>query len=386
MNILLITHLYPSYIGQPRSEISYALHNFTAGWVKNNNIIVVHTLYPSYKNFLKEGALYQKLDSSFELDSVKIYNKKLFRFPKIYRYFGADSIKKLLIKINFTPDYIISHMYNSYSIGRKLSVFFKCNFIIGVHNTDLMYIHKKRFYKCLRQCSKIVCRSYSINEKLKEIHPVYESKMLIANSGICEDDIETHEYFLEKAKSWKNKGKIIFITVAAFHKLKNIDITLDALSKIHNKTWEYIIIGDGKEKENLMEITKAKNLTDRVFFLGEKKREEVLSFLKLSDIFILVSAPETFGLVYLEAMSKGNIVVGCKGWGIDGIVKDKINGFLCEARNTDQLVCILNELCTMPAEEKSKIINETEKTILNNTNEIAANKYLEMISKENKIA
>ena len=40
----------------------------------------------------------------------------------------------------------------------------------------------------------------------------------------------------------------------------------------------------------------------------------------------MISSPETFGLAYLEAMARGNIVIGTKGWGIDGIVIDGENG------------------------------------------------------------
>ena len=49
-----------------------------------------------------------------------------------------------------------------------------------------------------------------------------------------------------------------------------------------------------------------------------------------SDIFILPSRNETFGMVYMEAMASGCITVCSKNDGVDGIIRDGINGFLCE--------------------------------------------------------
>jgi glycosyltransferase involved in cell wall biosynthesis len=127
---------------------------------------------------------------------------------------------------------------------------------------------------------------------------------------------------------------------------------------------------------------KTLGLSDKVHFMGERAREEILSFLKLADIFIMVSAPETFGLVYLEAMAKGNIIIGCKNNGIDGIIVDRKNGFLVEARNVEHLVSCINNIYNSSPEEKGKILDEIEQTILNLTNESTAENYLRSINNE----
>ena len=46
-----------------------------------------------------------------------------------------------------------------------------------------------------------------------------------------------------------------------------------------------------------------------------------------SDVFAMVSSPETFGLVYIEAMAKGCVTIGSKGEGIDGVIVNNENGF-----------------------------------------------------------
>jgi len=380
MNILLITNLYPSYKNQSVKEVSYALHDFSTEWKKNNNLIVIRLVNPAYKTIFSRKSLFPKLPYLFILDGINIYNIKLFRFPKINVLFGINIIKKLLKKLNFNPDVILSHMNDSYTTANKLSNFYKCKLVLGIHNSDLNVIKKRKYSKILSNCSHIACRSFPIKKRMINYFPEYEKKMIIANSGINLSDIEKHEYFTQKIENWKTKTKIIFITVAILYKLKNIDITLDVLSEFKNFDWEYYIIGDGEKKEFLVSKTDELKLNNKVHFLGEKTRDEVLSHLKNTDIFIMVSAPETFGLAYLEAMAKGNIVVGCKDWGIDGIITDKKNGFLAEARNKEQLKDIIQTIFSSSFEEKKRLLCETEQTILSNTREIAAENYLKAIS------
>ena len=86
-----------------------------------------------------------------------------------------------------------------------------------------------------------------------------------------------------------------------------------------------------------------------------------------------------FGLVYLEAMAKGCIVIGTKGQGIDGVIIDKVNGFLCEAKNIDELTEIFKRISSMPKEELKNISKNAIQTARQLTDEKAAKKYLDSV-------
>jgi glycosyltransferase involved in cell wall biosynthesis len=91
----------------------------------------------------------------------------------------------------------------------------------------------------------------------------------------------------------------------------------------------------------------------------------------------MVSAPETFGLSYLEAMAAGNIVIGAKGYGIDGIVRDGINGFLCNPRSIEELASVVERIALqMPDADFRRIVNNSVETAKSHTAEIAADIYL----------
>lgn len=93
----------------------------------------------------------------------------------------------------------------------------------------------------------------------------------------------------------------------------------------------------------------------------------------------MVSVPETFGLAYLEAMAKANIVVGARGWGIDGIVVNGVNGFLVEPRNVDELTEVIEKIFSMSREQWEEIILNTWETINKYTKTNAAMNYLSNI-------
>ena len=109
-------------------------------------------------------------------------------------------------------------------------------------------------------------------------------------------------------------------------------------------------------------------------FTGYLPNDEVIKNMRESDIFILPSENETFGMVYLEAMASGCITVCLKNDGIDGIINDGENGYLIDSDNVKET---LNRIIS--ADNQDLILENTYKTILNYTKENAAKNYLEKI-------
>lgn len=93
----------------------------------------------------------------------------------------------------------------------------------------------------------------------------------------------------------------------------------------------------------------------------------------------MVSKSGAFGLVYLEAMGKGCITIGTRGQGIDGIIKNGKNGFLCEARNVYDLKELFENINEMIYENKMAIAKKAIDTSKNLTDRKVAIYYLEKI-------
>ena len=117
----------------------------------------------------------------------------------------------------------------------------------------------------------------------------------------------------------------------------------------------------------------------RVRFLGKVSRERVSEELTKTDIFVMVSESEAFGLVYLEAMGAGCLTIASKDEGMDGVIVDGKNGFLCKAGDDEELSLVLKRIIKMNSEERKKISDNALRTAMDNTDEKAAMNYLKFV-------
>lgn len=99
------------------------------------------------------------------------------------------------------------------------------------------------------------------------------------------------------------------------------------------------IVGDGSEKNKLIDLVENNSLQDKITFTGRLNEEEIKEELLKSDIFILTSKSESFSLVLCEAMNYG---VPCVAFDVDvgprEIIEDGITGFLIENRNINMMI------------------------------------------------
>jgi glycosyltransferase involved in cell wall biosynthesis len=140
-------------------------------------------------------------------------------------------------------------------------------------------------------------------------------------------------------------------------------------------------IGDGEDKKQIVSKAKYYKCINKTVFTGRIPREDIFQHLDKSDVFIMISKIETFGLVYLEAMSRGCIVVASRNEGMDGIIENGINGFLCEAGNEKELEQIVRQIKNMTMEQLNRLSIESIKTAKKYTDFNVAKEYIESIDK-----
>ena len=114
-------------------------------------------------------------------------------------------------------------------------------------------------------------------------------------------------------------------------------------------------------------------------FTGRISREQIIKYLEKSDVFVMISSAEVFGLVYLEAMALGVVPIGSRNEGIDGVIRNGENGFLCEAGNVDELTNILRKINGMPSEELEQISKKAKETAFEYSDRSVAKRYLDAL-------
>ncbi|MEE9372732.1 MAG: N-acetyl-alpha-D-glucosaminyl L-malate synthase BshA [Saprospiraceae bacterium] len=131
-------------------------------------------------------------------------------------------------------------------------------------------------------------------------------------------------------------GEKIITHISNFRKVKRAEDTIHIFKKIHKKIpATLLLIGDGPERANLEELCKKIDLCDQIRFLG--KQEAIEELLSVSDLFILPSSNESFGLAALEAMAIEVPVISSNVGGIPELNIEGHTGYLSEVGDIDNM-------------------------------------------------
>lgn len=123
--------------------------------------------------------------------------------------------------------------------------------------------------------------------------------------------------------------KVKFVSIGDLIEGKAYDVLIDAFSmaNLPKDSWQLDIIGAGDVQKTLLCQIKELGLNANINLLGRKTKKEIVDCLRRSDAFVLASRSETFGVVYIEAMSQGLPVIATRCGGPEDIINDK-NGLL----------------------------------------------------------
>ena len=146
--------------------------------------------------------------------------------------------------------------------------------------------------------------------------------------------IDERVYLKKNTESIKEKHGIlpdekVVIHVSNFRKVKRVKDVIRVFRNIAAKTKaKLLLVGDGPEKCVAWQLVEKYGLQDQVLLLGNQDRVEELY--SISDLKLLLSEKESFGLVLLEAMACGVPCIGSNIGGIPEVIKDQVSGFLVE--------------------------------------------------------
>jgi glycosyltransferase involved in cell wall biosynthesis len=166
----------------------------------------------------------------------------------------------------------------------------------------------------------IVINEYT--KKLLVADGIQEKKIIVIAPGI---------YVKRPFKKKKNKNNWIeLVSVCYLVRRKRVDLIIQAMKKIIGKTRnvKLTIVGDGPEKKYLQNLVKQLYLDDYITFTGYIPHNKVGKYFSQADIFVNMSESESWGQVYLEAMSYGLPVISSKNIGSSAILEEGKTGYL----------------------------------------------------------
>jgi glycosyltransferase involved in cell wall biosynthesis len=117
---------------------------------------------------------------------------------------------------------------------------------------------------------------------------------------------------------------------------------------------QYFVVGSGTDLDRHQRLAELHFVSDRVHFLGSIDTETLQHQYHACDIFVMPSAGEGFGIVFLEAMRYSKPVVAADSGAVAEVVLDQVTGRLVEYGNQDELAQALIELC-LDAEKRTRL-------------------------------
>lgn len=374
--ILFISHMYPTSFNKSYGKV---IHEQAISLIKRGYEIKVICPVPYtlslFKYFNKKYSQLHNLPIKEVHDGIEVFYLRYLSFPRglFYEHSGLLVYKGMLdvvksLKKSFDFGMIHAHfgMPDAYA-AMELSRYFDVPLITTIQATDLdITIHKNN--KCknkvkdvLEYSNEVISPSPRLQSQLMDLFNI-KSNAIGYGFDINKVVLDTQENL-----SFNYKDKIVIMSVSRLIKSKGLDCNIKAINKLKESYGNilYLIVGDGPEKENLIQMVKRLGLDDYVNFLGELNHLETMQYINISDIFSLPSWQETFGLVYLEAMANKKPVIGCRGQGFDGIIEHQQNGFLAMPKDTESVYKIIKYILSNPLISE-KIGRSAKETAINN--------------------
>jgi phosphatidyl-myo-inositol dimannoside synthase len=133
-------------------------------------------------------------------------------------------------------------------------------------------------------------------------------------------------------------------------KYKGVDTVIEALPEVITKVpdVQYVIIGSGSDSDRLKKLAQSVGISNRVHFLGSVDDAMLRACYRACDIFVMPSAKEGFGFVFLEAMQYAKPVIAADMGGSPEVVQDGVTGLLVQYGDVPQLAEAIIRLCLNP--------------------------------------
>ena len=193
----------------------------------------------------------------------------------------------------------------------------------------LLAPYKRIFLRrVLRDASSVVVPTDDYREIISHKYGINQQKIIVIGAG-------TNHRVANQTKSLpagNDRAKLLFVGRLAGQ--KNIPLLLESIATYVEKygsNVELSIVGDGEDRRAVQLHVKQLGLSEVVTMCGPSHGEELESIYERSDLFILTSTRESFGLVLIEAMSKGVPIVCVNIPAVRNVVVNNLNGLLVES-------------------------------------------------------
>ena len=282
------------------------------------------------------------LSSNLHYHEVNVPDYPLFKYEPYELALSSklfDVISKHKIDV-LHVHYAIPHAYAAYMAKKILKENgYNIPIITTLHGTDITLVGNNPFYKpavtfSINKSDIVTCVSKSLMEDTREFFGIKREIKVIPN--FIDIDKYAKKHSLCQGNMLAQDDEKIIVHVSNFRPLKRIIDVLKIFEKINqNIDSKLIMVGDGPDKKKAKEFLRKNNLKNKVIFLG--KTSEVDEILCSSDLFLLPSEKESFGLAALEAMALKVPVISTNTGGLKDLNINGNSGYTSDIGDIDSM-------------------------------------------------
>ena len=250
----------------------------------------------------------------------------------------VDMVKLYKIEV-LHVHYAIPHAYAGYMAKQMLKdEGIDIPMVTTLHGTDITLVGNHPFYKpavtfSINKSDFVTSVSQSLKDDTLKLFNIKNEIQVIPNF-IELDKIKKEDKSPCQRSVMANDEERIITHISNFRKVKRIPDIIAIFNKIQKKIpAKLMMVGEGPEKEKAEQLCRELGIQDKVIFFGNSN--EIDTILCQTDLFLLPSKTESFGLVALEAMACGVPVISSNAGGLPEVNKDGFSGYLSEVGDVD---------------------------------------------------
>jgi L-malate glycosyltransferase len=210
--------------------------------------------------------------------------------------------------------------------GRNIPV------ITTLHGTDITLVGKDKTYEpvvtfSINESDSITSVSENLKEETYKNFPITKPIQVITNF------VDVARFAKKPIDAFKRviapNGEKILLHASNFRKVKRVNDVINVFAEVNKHIpSKLMMVGDGPERPVAEDLARQLGVADDVRFVG--KQDQMEDIMNVSDIFLLTSEYESFGLSALEAMAAGAIVISTNAGGLPEINIDGVTGFMAD--------------------------------------------------------